>query len=141
MYGKLALEKEEGKEVHVYSQGGYFIRSRRGLSCTSCPGRCSRGGGRGSGRATAMSTTQVQHVQIIRTQGTYMSQTSDNQLVDSYTEYNCSWLSNSLYLPSVAWWGRPHARVGHLPADYVKRNACLKYLTIGTFLVQVTSTS
>ena len=47
------------------------------------------------------------HVQIIKTHGMYMSQTSNNQLVNNYTEYNCSWLSNSLYLPLVGWWDSP----------------------------------
>ena len=43
----------------------------------------------------------MQHVYINRTQYMHMSQISNKQLVDSYTKYNCSRLSNWQYLPFV----------------------------------------
>ena len=96
-------KRKRGKKC-TYIARGCFIRSRRGLSCASCPRRCSRGA------AEAAAERPQQALRMCKSLG-HTARTcprrQTTKVVDSYMEYNFSWLSNSLYLPSVAWWGGP----------------------------------
>ena len=93
------------------------------LSCTSYTG----GGSRGSDRATATSTTQVQHVQINKTHSPYVPKTSGKQIVNSYTKYIYLWLSNLQYSPLVAGLGGLNAYIASLLTDYIN-SLLLNYL-------------